>query len=80
MQYILRLVHYMVPQLRWLGGFSKLFQVLVAPPPPAAAAAAAANPAAKKKQAGILLASSGKCEKAFNTATVGQLQTSTYIS
>ena len=67
----------MVPQLSLLGGFSKAFQVLLAPPP---AAAAAANPAAKKKQAGILLASSGKCEKAFNTATVGQLQTSTYIS
>jgi hypothetical protein len=75
MQYNLRLVHYMVPQLSLLGGFSKAFQVLLAPPP----AAAAANPAAKK-QAGILLASSGKCGMAFNTAAVGQLQTNTYIS
>ena len=77
MQYNLRLVHYMVPQLSLLGGFSKAFQVLLAPPP--AAAAAAANHAAKK-QAGILLASSGKCGMAFNTAAVGQLQTNTYIS
>jgi hypothetical protein len=75
MQYNLRLVHYMVPQLSLLGGFSKAFQVLLAPPP----AAAAANHAAKK-QAGILLASSGKCGMAFNTAAVGQLQTNTYIS